>query len=165
MITLAVFKSTSGTVKKMLHAPSLRIFTIKEVPIANREMRQMLKDWIGKWEFYCKKDDYIKINTSFWNSPEGCVSVVTDYAGSGSLHNLVLSIGALPENILKGLAKQILGSLDDLHSKGISHNNICCSQILFDRKGKVKIGPGFQHILKMKENQSTLNQNSHNALT
>jgi hypothetical protein len=53
MITLAVFKSTSGTVKKMLHAPSLRIFCIKEVPIANREMRQMLKDWIGKWEHLC----------------------------------------------------------------------------------------------------------------
>jgi hypothetical protein len=39
MITLAVFKSTSGTVKKMLHAPTLRIFCLKEVPIANREMR------------------------------------------------------------------------------------------------------------------------------
>ena len=39
MITLAVFKSTSGTVKKMLHAPSLRIFTVKEVPISNREVR------------------------------------------------------------------------------------------------------------------------------
>jgi hypothetical protein len=39
MITLAVFKSTSGTVKKMLHAPSLKIYTIKEVPIANRDTR------------------------------------------------------------------------------------------------------------------------------
>ena len=50
MITLAVFKSTSGTVKKMLHAPSLKIFCIKEVPISNRETRQMLKDWTSKWE-------------------------------------------------------------------------------------------------------------------
>jgi hypothetical protein len=105
MITLAVFKSTSGTVKKMLHAPTLRILCIKEVPISNREMRQMLKDWIGKWEHNCNSDSFVKINTSFWNSPEGCVSVVTDYAGSGSLHNLVLSIGALPESILKQLAK------------------------------------------------------------
>jgi serine/threonine protein kinase len=43
------------------------------------------------------------------------VSVVTDYAGNGSLHNLVNSIGALPESILKHLAKQILRSLDYLH--------------------------------------------------
>lgn len=108
----------------------------------------------------------MKINTSFWNSPEGCVSVVTDYAGSGSLHNLVLSIGALPESILKHLAKSILRSLDFMHDRGITHNNICCSQILFDRKGKVKIGPGFQHILRAKgEAQSTLYQNSHGTLT
>lgn len=39
MITLNVFKSTTGTVKKMLHAPTLKIFCIKEVPIANREIR------------------------------------------------------------------------------------------------------------------------------
>jgi serine/threonine protein kinase len=139
MITLAVFKSTSGTVKKMLHAPSLKIYTIKEVPIANREVRQMLKDWISKWEHNCTTDQYVKINTAFWNSPEGCVSVVTDYAGCGSLHNLVLSIGALPESILKHLAKQILRSLDYLHDQGMTHNNICCSQVLFDRKGKVKV--------------------------
>jgi hypothetical protein len=56
MITLAIFKSTSGTVKKMLHAPTLRIFCLKEVPIATREMRQMLKDWIGKWEHHCTTD-------------------------------------------------------------------------------------------------------------
>ena len=56
LITLAIFKSTSGTVKKMLHAPTLKIFCIKEVPIANREMRQMLKDWIFKWEQMCTTD-------------------------------------------------------------------------------------------------------------
>jgi hypothetical protein len=35
MITLGVFKSTSGTIKKMLHAPTLKIYAVKEVPIAN----------------------------------------------------------------------------------------------------------------------------------
>ncbi|CDW74770.1 protein kinase domain containing protein [Stylonychia lemnae] len=165
MITLAVFKSTSGTVKKMLHAPSLRIFCIKEVPISSRDMRQMIKEWIAKWEHHCTTDQYVKVHSSFWNSPEGCVSVVTDYAGNGSLQNLVQSIGALPESILKHLAKQILRSLDYLHDQGMAHSNICCSQILFDRKGKVKIGPGFAHLLRIKsDNQSTLNQNSHNSL-
>jgi serine/threonine protein kinase len=124
MITLAVFKSTSGTVKKMLHAPTLRIFCIKEVPIASRDSRQVLKDWISKWEYNCTTDQFIKINGTFWNSPEGCVSVVTDYAANGSLHNLVQSIGALPESILKHLAKQTLRSLDYLHERGMTHNNI-----------------------------------------
>jgi hypothetical protein len=76
MVTLAVFKSTSGTVKKMLHAPTLRIFCVKEIPIANREIRQMLKEWIGKWELHCTTEQYIKINAACWNSPEGCVSIL-----------------------------------------------------------------------------------------
>mmetsp|Transcript_36273 Transcript_36273/g.55718 ORF Transcript_36273/g.55718 Transcript_36273/m.55718 type:complete len:90 (+) Transcript_36273:623-892(+) len=35
MITLGVFKSSSGTIKKMLHAPTLKIYAVKEVPMAN----------------------------------------------------------------------------------------------------------------------------------
>ncbi len=49
MITLGVFKSTSGTIKKMLHAPTLKMYAIKEVPIANVQVRQMLIDWIANW--------------------------------------------------------------------------------------------------------------------
>lgn len=39
MVTLAVFKSASGTIKKMLHGPSLKIYCVKEVPLSNRETR------------------------------------------------------------------------------------------------------------------------------
>jgi len=86
MVTLAVFKSTSGTNKKMLHAPSLKIFCLKEVPLTNLEMRQMLKDWIAKWEYTCSSSDqFSRIHKAFWNSPEGCVSVIQDYAANGSM--------------------------------------------------------------------------------
>ncbi len=119
----------------------------------------MLKDWIYRWEHNCTTEQYIKINAAFWNSPEGCVTVITDYAGNGSLQNLVSSIGALPESILKHLAKQILRSLDYMHDQNMTHNNISCSQVLFDRKANVKLGPGFAHIVKSKveASQSTLN--------
>lgn len=53
MITLGVFKSTSGTIKKMLHAPSLKIYAVKEVPIANVQIRQMLNNWITNWQHNC----------------------------------------------------------------------------------------------------------------
>jgi hypothetical protein len=85
MITLSVFKSTSGTIKKMLHGPSLKIYCVKEVPLANRETRQILKEWISTWDRLCTSDQYIRIYENFWNSPEGCVSVVQDYAAKGSL--------------------------------------------------------------------------------
>ena len=49
----------------------------------------------------------------------------------------------------------------------MTHSNIACSQILFDRKGNVKLGPGFAHIVrtKVEANNTTLNQNSHTILS
>jgi len=69
----------------MLHGPSLKIYCVKEVPLANRETRQILKEWISSWDRLCTTDQYIRIYENFWNSPEGCVSVVQDYAPKGSL--------------------------------------------------------------------------------
>lgn len=50
MVTLSVYNSTSGTIKKMLHGPSLKIYCVKEVPLANRETREIIKKWISVWE-------------------------------------------------------------------------------------------------------------------
>ena len=50
MITLSVYNSQSGTIKKMLHGPSLKIFCVKEVPLANRESRRILKEWLQIWQ-------------------------------------------------------------------------------------------------------------------
>ena len=47
--------------------------------------RQILKEWISTWDRFCTSDQYIRIYENFWNSPEGCVSVVQDYAAKGSL--------------------------------------------------------------------------------
>lgn len=150
MITLSVYNSQSGTIKKMLHGPSLKIYCVKEVPLANREARRILKEWLQIWqELQSQQEFYLKVHETFWNSPEGCVSVVEDCAKT-SLQNLVDHIGALPEKTLQNLSKQVLKGLEHLHSEGITHGNISCSQILFDRRGKVKLSPGFGHILKSK---------------
>lgn len=118
MITLGVFKSTSGTIKKMLHAPSLKMYAVKEVPIANVQIRQMLIDWIANWQHNCcygSIDAFVKIHSCHWNTPEGCVSVIMDYSANGSLQNMTQSIGAIPESILKTLAKTVLRALDFMH--------------------------------------------------
>lgn len=139
----------------MLHGPSLKIYCVKEVPISNREIRKVLKGWIANWERYCTTEQYIRIFDQFWNSPEGCVSVVSDFAANGSLHNLIQSIGALPESTLKHLARSVLRSIDYLHEQSMPHSNITSSQIVFDRRGKVRLSPGFGHILKSKSETST----------
>ena len=115
MVTLAVFKWSSGTIKKMLHGPSLKIYCVKEVPLANTKIRNILKEWVNKWQTFCTTEQYIRVFDTFYNSPEGCVSVIQDFAANGSLQNLLTSIGALPESILKHLSLQLLKALDYLH--------------------------------------------------
>ena len=85
MVTLAVFKSSSGTIKKMLHGPSLKIYCVKEVPLANTKIRNILKEWVNKWQTFCTTEQYIRVFDTFYNSPEGCVSVIQDFAANGSL--------------------------------------------------------------------------------
>lgn len=51
MITLGIIKGSreNSVVKKVLHAPTLQLFTIKEEPIHNKDVRKNLKEWINFW--------------------------------------------------------------------------------------------------------------------
>lgn len=103
LVTLSIIKgsSYSGTVKKMLHVPSMTIMTLKEVPIQSREVRAVLKEMIEFWQRNNSKNTYMLKNFSnFWNQPEGCVSVVSNYCNGGSLKELIDNIGQVPEKIL-----------------------------------------------------------------
>jgi hypothetical protein len=56
MITISLFillkghlkkvRGSSGSVKKMLHVPSIIIYACKEEPLLNKESRIIIKDWI-----------------------------------------------------------------------------------------------------------------------
>ena len=56
MITISFFilsighlkksRGNSGSVKKMLHVPSIIIYACKEEPLLNKESRIIIKDWI-----------------------------------------------------------------------------------------------------------------------
>ena len=47
------------------------------------------------------RDNFIKIHEMFYNTPEGCVSVVTDYMVGGSLKDLLESSGTISESIIR----------------------------------------------------------------
>ena len=50
MITLGVLKgSKNSVVKKMLHAPTLKVYAVKEEPINNKEVRKNIKEWVTYW--------------------------------------------------------------------------------------------------------------------
>ena len=117
MITLGVMKSSrdTGIVKKMLHAPTLTIYAVKEEPISNKDVRKNLKEWISLWQNHMSdSNQHIKVHGSYWNQPEGCVSILMEHLSGGSLYvsilfknlkNLLDSVGTLPEIALKDLSQ------------------------------------------------------------
>lgn len=59
MITLNLIKNNKNyaAIKKMLHAPTLSIFAVKEQPIATKEIRKILKDWLYFWQKTLNSND------------------------------------------------------------------------------------------------------------
>ncbi|CAG9316584.1 unnamed protein product [Blepharisma stoltei] len=153
MITLSHYPSQSlkGSIKKVLHAPTLALFTVKQMPISTVEERTKLKDWIGQWQNFQKKCKFlVNVSASFWNSPEGCVSVIADHMHGGSLSNLLHTLGAIPEKPLAYIAKKVLKGLAFFHCKNEIYGGISPTQILFSRNGHVKLSLG---LTKRRSNQ------------
>ncbi len=56
------------------------------------------------------------------------MSLVFEYMNGGSVLNVLQSAGAIPEDILKSIAKRCLEALDFLHTKaGIAHGGLTLS--------------------------------------
>lgn len=162
MITLSVLKGTrnTGPIKKMLHAPTLKLYAVKEIPLTNREVRIMLKEWISTWQSAQDETNnkLCKVYGTFWNVPEGCVSVVMEHMNAGSLENLLESVGALPEGVLVELARTLLESIQEIHTKmGVPHGFIAPSQVLLDQGSKVKLNLGIAERLNMYQRKSSNN--------
>lgn len=142
MLTLSLLKNSrySGAVKKMLHVPTLKLYAIKEEPVSTREIRQTLREWITLWQNITHSKYLLKVLSTFWNTPEGCVSIVMEYVNGGSLQNLLESVSTLPEGVLVSVGNQLLHALDELHCKAqVAHGALAPTQILFDRQGHLKV--------------------------
>ena len=76
------------------------------------------------------------------------VDILLEYISTGSIRNLIDKYGVLKEFLLKIFSRQILEGLNYIHSKGISHKNLKCSNLLINQDLNVKITDfGFINIL------------------
>ncbi|CAG9334652.1 unnamed protein product [Blepharisma stoltei] len=144
MITLSKLNSSSlkGTARKVLHAPTLKLYTITQIPINSREEGAELKDWVGKWQRAQQRHRrLVKIMATFWNSPEGCLSVVEEFIEGGSLKDLLENVICIPEKQLARIAKKVLECLVYFHKKNRYLGTISASQILFTKTGSIRLGP------------------------
>lgn len=158
MLTISILKSSyrSGIVKKSLHAPTLHLYANKEVPVSTFNTRQKLLDTIKAWQNIQKAARYlVEVNSSFWNSPEGCVTIVMEYMAGDSLYRLCENIGAIPERILKSITRRILAGLSYHHKKIGPHGGIDLNHIMFTRYGKAKLGLGLTSRLNLKDDNNS----------
>ena len=143
--------SQLGSVKKALHAPSLGMYAIRVVALSSRETRIALVDWFKRWESV--QDDVtgmVGVKATYWNQPEGYVSVALEYMDSGCLQSLVDSVGSVPEGLMQRLARQMCESLRAMHMRGIVHGSICPTQVLLSRTGTCKLDLAIKSHLGIK---------------
>ena len=58
----------------------------KEVPLSTRETRNNLKEWLGQWQSNFENSQYhVNVEATFFNSPEGCLSIFMELMNAGSL--------------------------------------------------------------------------------
>ena len=159
MITLSVIKSScsSGTVRKVLHAPSFRIFATKEIPINTVATRKNVLNALKAWQSVQSSARHlVEVSSSFWNTPEGCVTLVTEYMAGDSLGRLCENVGAINERSLKSIARRVLTGLSYYHKKVGPHGAVNMNHILFDRQGKSKLSIGIN--LKEKGQDKTVKE-------
>jgi len=54
--------------------------------LINRESRSALKQWIDQWQSeFGNSKHHLKIYTTIFNVPEGCLSLVMELSNAGSL--------------------------------------------------------------------------------
>jgi hypothetical protein len=158
MITLSIIKSScaSGTVRKVLHAPTFKIYATKEIPINTVATRKHLVDNLKAWQgVQSSARHLVDVSSSFWNTPEGCVTLVTEFMSGDSLARLCDNIGAIPEKSLKSVARRVLTGLSYFHQKVGPHGAVNLNHILFDRQGKSKLSIGIN--LKERIQEKTVN--------
>ena len=155
MITLSQTPSIScaSTVKKAVHAGSLTLFSIKQIPISTRQQRNLLKIWIEKWQSY-KDPVFLKVAETFWNTPEGCVSIVCEYMSAGSLGDLCKNIGTIPERPLSEIARVLLRAAVALNEVGEHFEGLSCNHVLFTRDGDIRVSPGISKCINQEETET-----------
>lgn len=162
MITLSVIKSSSirsGIVRKSLHAPSLKIYACKEFPVGTMNIRQKLLESLKIWQNLQRGSrELVEVNGSFWNCPEGCVTIIMEYMPGESLFRLCENIGAIPEKVLKLIGKRVLTGLGYFHKKFGAYGGLDLNHILLTKEGKAKLGLALSSRLLVKEEEKRANK-------
>eukprot|EP01017_Pseudomicrothorax_dubius_P002925 TRINITY_DN10277_c0_g1_i2.p1 TRINITY_DN10277_c0_g1~~TRINITY_DN10277_c0_g1_i2.p1 ORF type:complete len:487 (-),score=71.53 TRINITY_DN10277_c0_g1_i2:104-1564(-) len=135
---------TSGPrqARSVVHAPSLRLFQLRETQLRNKDSSSRLKETLSFWYKNFKHSQrLVRMHSIFWNSPEGYASILLDHPTKGCLSKVLDFYETLPEPAIRTIATQLLEALAELHNFDRVHGEISLSNVIFDRHGNVKVMP------------------------
>lgn len=142
--------------KKMLHPPTLALFCLVEIPVAEHQragLKSSLQEWLRRWSPLQAEHPelLVEICEAFWDAPQGYpMGILCEYMPQGSLDELIQSCGGLPEEAMREIARVVLEALAALHSASpaVVHGCLKPSQVLFSTSGHPKLTFGLEQRLK-----------------
>jgi hypothetical protein len=149
-ITLEVVKRghNTGTLKKMLHVPTLQLLCVREEPLNTKESRHSIKEWVNFWQNKLNREGsvhFLKIYGMAFNYPEGAVSILTEYQPEGSLLDLLAATVTLPESAMKEIFSQLIDCLQQFYELSeLQFGGLSPSQVLLSKNG-VQLGMGLYY--------------------
>lgn len=157
MITLSQISSSdlASSVRKVLHCRTLTLYSVKQIPMTKRQEREFLEEWIEKWKSY-KNPNFVQIIETFRNTPEGCLSIVSEYQNAGSLMDLTKAVGGIPELPLSQIANFLLEAAGWMEEHNGNFLSLKPSQVLFDRKGNMKLSSGVSRKTMMVQEENNV---------
>eukprot|EP01017_Pseudomicrothorax_dubius_P031617 TRINITY_DN4055_c0_g1_i3.p1 TRINITY_DN4055_c0_g1~~TRINITY_DN4055_c0_g1_i3.p1 ORF type:complete len:467 (+),score=74.50 TRINITY_DN4055_c0_g1_i3:37-1437(+) len=139
MITIAPI--SSGRLKKVLHAPTLRVFALKEILLTDHI--NAIKNALVQWQRISSESIQLtKVNEIYWNTPEQHVSLLAEFMNAGNLEDIIETVGAVPEQALKQIGRSMAESMKEVSERiRIPIGKISPEYVLFDKSGKLKLSP------------------------
>lgn len=128
-----------GSVEKVKNLKTQEIFARKTIAISssiNASPKMVIAEFRSLYQCNCK--NIIRMFHAFHK--DGYIYLILELMNCGSLHDVIQTVGPIPEQIIHKMCVQILNGLDYLHTESkIVHRDLKPANILLNDKGIVKI--------------------------
>jgi len=129
-------RGSSSVVLHGVHGPTGTPLALKVINMFDKSKRDaLIREIRTLYDAQCPS--LITFYGAFYR--EGAITIALEYMNGGSLANVVNQVGPIPENVLAGIAFQILWGLAYLKHEKRVHRDVKPSNLLIDSLGQVKI--------------------------
>lgn len=132
-----------GSVYQALNVDSGEIYALKRLTLSvdlekrQKEISKVWREYLTLHEL--SHENIVKYLYLDIDSDQKAINLVLEYVPCGSVLSILSRTPQCEEGMIRQYTKQLLQGVAYLHSKGIVHRDIKCSNILVDASGKIKI--------------------------